>query len=64
VADGTKAELKIDSIDPEHFSLAGFKCETTRHLAPANTSMSSFLFLATLLAVEEYIDGKVSDNSV
>ena len=52
--DGTKAELKIASSNPEHFSLAGFKCDATRHLAPANTSMSSFLFPATLQAVEEY----------
>ncbi|MFG6515427.1 hypothetical protein ACGYKD_16640 [Sulfitobacter sp. TB366] len=62
--DGTKAELKIASIDTEHFSLAGFKCEATRHLAPANTSMSFFLFPATLQAVEEYIDSKADNNLV
>ncbi|NUH63761.1 hypothetical protein HTT03_00355, partial [Sulfitobacter sp. S0837] len=38
--DGTKATLTLDA----SFTLAGFECETDRHLAPADKTMSCFLF--------------------
>lgn len=62
--DGTKADLKIDHTDREYFTFASFKCETTRHLAPANTSMSKFLLPKTIQAVKNYIDSKNEKKQV
>jgi hypothetical protein len=52
-ADGTDAYLTVDNSDPKYWSNTGLKCRTARHLAPRDTSLSSFLFAKTLPALEE-----------